>query len=288
MTTKQKSIFIPGDEWVYFKIYTGFKLSDLYLAEIIYPLAKRFTEEGVVDKWFFIRYTDPNYHLRVRFHLTDTQYLSYLIDAVNQLVTPEIETDRIWKLQLETYQREMKRYGSQTMELSETIFYVDSIAIAEIVGLLYGADDEMTRWLLSMKMIDNLLVDFELNVDDRLLLLEGMKNGFAKEFNMDNTAQRQLSAKYRTFRAEINSAMKGEFETQFCNLLIDKSKKICSVASEISSLCKQSNSDVLLEDLLISYIHMMLNRLFRTNQRKYEMVIYDLLQRYYLSVVKHK
>jgi len=38
-----------------------------------------------------------------------------------------------------------------------------------------------------------------------------------------------------------------------------------------------------LTSLIQSHIHMMINRFFRTQQRTYELVIYDCLSRYYSS-----
>src|SRR5262249_46206428 len=53
--------FAPGSEWTYAKLYCGRAAADRLLAEQIAPLA------GIADQWFFIRYEDPDFHLRVRF-----------------------------------------------------------------------------------------------------------------------------------------------------------------------------------------------------------------------------
>jgi len=58
--------FIPGDAWVYYKIYTGAKTSDILLTEIIKPVAEKLIEQELIDQWFFIRYADPKHHIRVR------------------------------------------------------------------------------------------------------------------------------------------------------------------------------------------------------------------------------
>ncbi|GHV23349.1 hypothetical protein FACS1894174_09080 [Bacteroidia bacterium] len=44
-----------------------------------------------------------------------------------------------------------------------------------------------------------------------------------------------------------------------------------------------------MNELLKSYIHMMLNRLFRSKNRMHEMVLYDFMFRYYTSgIAKEK
>ena len=56
-------IFIPGSQWLFFKLYTGTQSADVLLAEQIGPLMKRLRDCGAIDDFFFIRYTDPLFHL---------------------------------------------------------------------------------------------------------------------------------------------------------------------------------------------------------------------------------
>lgn len=65
---------IPGTEWLYLKIYTGIKTSDIILKEVITPLIEYFQADNYISKWFFIRYNDPESHLRIRFMLNNTDY----------------------------------------------------------------------------------------------------------------------------------------------------------------------------------------------------------------------
>lgn len=60
---------IPGSEWLFFKIYTGPKSADTLLAGPLRILVTSLLERAHVDSFFFIRYTDPEYHIRLRFHL---------------------------------------------------------------------------------------------------------------------------------------------------------------------------------------------------------------------------
>jgi len=47
---------------------------------------------------------------------------------------------------------------------------------------------------------------------------------------------------------------------------------------------KNADNEVFFE-LLSNYIHMNLNRLFITQQKKYELIVYHFLERYYLSQI---
>ena len=60
--------FPTGSEWLYAKLYTGTVAADHALREIVAPLVREMIEAEAADRWFFIRYADPETHLRMRFH----------------------------------------------------------------------------------------------------------------------------------------------------------------------------------------------------------------------------
>ena len=38
------------------------------LTDIILPITNKLKKDGIIDYWFYIKYLDPDYHLRLRFH----------------------------------------------------------------------------------------------------------------------------------------------------------------------------------------------------------------------------
>ena len=280
--------FIVGDEWLYFKIYTGYKTSETILREAIYPVAGFLLNEQFIDRWFFIRYNDPKYHIRIRFHLTDRTQIAAVILNLNEAIKQFVDDDIVWKVQIDTYQREVERYGVNTMELSEELFFYDSMTIVNLISALQGNESENMRWLLSMKMIDVFLSDFGFDLQKKNELLDSLSKGFAREFEMENDPNKQLSAKYRNHKVDIEQMMKGNLPEPYNELIVRKSVQISPLATQILQLNVQSEIETGLSSLLGSYIHMMVNRFFRTNQRKYELVIYDFLSRYYYSRTKQE
>jgi len=115
-----------------------------------------------------------------------------------------------------------------------------------------------------------------------------LSKGFAREFEMENDPNKQLSAKYRNHKVDIEQMMKGNLPEPYNELIVRKSVQISPLATQILQLNVQSEIETGLSSLLGSYIHMMVNRFFRTNQRKYELVIYDFLSRYYYSQLKQE
>ena len=60
--------FLPGSEWLYLKVYTGSTTADAVLRTYLAPVIATAMRQGLARRWFFLRYGDPDWHLRVRFH----------------------------------------------------------------------------------------------------------------------------------------------------------------------------------------------------------------------------
>src|SRR5262249_16179051 len=54
--------FPPGSEWLYAKLYAGPATLDQLLRDVIRPIVEVASRTGAVDRWFFIRYGDPDWH----------------------------------------------------------------------------------------------------------------------------------------------------------------------------------------------------------------------------------
>lgn len=80
--------FYPGDEWVFFKLYGGIAICDKILFTHVLPLTNFLESEGTIDKWFFIRYSDPEFHLRIRLHTKDRKKFDLYgwISLMSQLI----------------------------------------------------------------------------------------------------------------------------------------------------------------------------------------------------------
>ena len=128
---------IPGSEWLFFKIYTGPKSADTLLAGPLRILVTSLLERAHVDSFFFIRYTDPEYHIRLRFHLPhrETGYGPVMCAACDTL-RPLLTEGLVSSVVCDTYARELERYGEHTMEAVERYFHLDSRPVLELLHLL--------------------------------------------------------------------------------------------------------------------------------------------------------
>lgn len=282
--------FQPGSEWLYFKVYAGARASDELLSNVTLELVEKLKAEGLIDHWFFIRYADPDLHFRLRFHLQDVAHIGRVIQLANAHFEAAIHNRRIWKVQLDTYEREVERYGITSMELSEQLFYHDSEACLRFLHEAQDYEDpELLRWYYAMINIHLFLNDFQLDLEAKSQLMTSLQTSFAIEFNAKNKhSAKQLSEKYRDHREAIDEIVQGRLEgfpEELLAILQQKSAASASACQDILALEAEGELYVSRHSLLSSHIHMIMNRLFRTQQRKYELVIYDMLARAYRSAV---
>ncbi len=282
--------YITGDEWLYFKFYMGPKTSDLFLTTILKPLTEELLKRKVIDKWFFIRYADPKQHIRVRFHSTKTNFYSNVIEKLHHYTSDFIRMNLTWKVQTDTYQRELERYGINSMDTAETLFFYDSQMIINMLDMIEGDEGETYRWLFGIRAIDTLLNDFHYKMADKKELMQMLSEGFNKEFNMNKESKANLGQKYRKERQSVCKTM--DYSNDATNeilplieLITEKSNSIKDVANEIIQLKNKNSLLVPMNELMGSYIHMLCNRLFKSKQRLHELVVYTFLRNYYESEI---
>jgi thiopeptide-type bacteriocin biosynthesis protein len=138
-----------------------------------------------------------------------------------------------------------------------------------------------------MKAIDGILDSFFSTINQKIILIEKLKNGFAQEFNINKTTKVQLDLKYRENKKIIELFLQeqDQYYSLFSDLLINKSIESVPIINEILALQNRNLLTISVDNLIASYVHMFVNRLFRNKQRVQEMVIYDFIWRYYKSVI---
>jgi thiopeptide-type bacteriocin biosynthesis protein len=281
--------FIPGTEWHYVKIYCGSKTSDKILTEVIKPMADDLLDEKIISKWFFIRYGDPDHHLRIRFKGVGS-FFQEVTKNLNERLSHYLQNGHVWKVQADTYKRELDRYGYENIEASESLFFYDSAATSEILQLLDGDEGDSVRWQFAIKGVHELLNDFGYSLKQKEELASLFRDGFAKEFNATSReSQKRLSDHYRHFRKQIEVALQPEISNDhdfapIWKIFMRRSELLMPIIHEIKEHSRE-NTNTKLVDLIGSYIHMFVNRFMRSNQRMHEMVIYDFLCQHYKSEI---
>lgn len=108
---RDRVVFKPGGEWASIKLFCGPVTADEVLLEAVLPLVAG-------HQWYFLRYDDPEWHLRVRARGVD--------------LAPLAGDERVWRAEVDTYVREVARYGD--IGAAERCFHADSEAVAGLLG----------------------------------------------------------------------------------------------------------------------------------------------------------
>lgn len=142
----------PGGEWVFAKLYSGAERHHEILSDHLPRLLAAVPQ--VVDRWFFIRYRDPDQHLRLRFHGDPEAMNESLLPRLHSWARELNEGGLIRKLELGSYEPETDRYGGpRLIDAAEHAFRADSEAVLAQLplrhGVQKGAEDDLPEEVLA-------------------------------------------------------------------------------------------------------------------------------------------
>jgi thiopeptide-type bacteriocin biosynthesis protein len=283
--------FPPGSEWLYAKLYTGAATADQVLCEVVGPVAQAAMQTGAADRWFFIRYSDPDWHLRVRFHGEPERLHAELLPTLQNAAAPLLTDGRLWRVQLDTYAREVERYGgAYGIELAERLFHADSESVLAIVQRLDGDAGADARWRLTLAGMDQWLTDLGLDLAAKQQLAHTARESFMREFQADSNLRSQLGEKQRNERNDLEAMLDARRAAQHpladgLALLQQRSAALAPILCELRAAERAGHLAQPLTEIAWSLLHMHANRLLRSNQRAQELVLYHLLDRIYQSQI---
>jgi lantibiotic biosynthesis protein len=275
--------FAPGSEWLYAKLYTGTSTADGLLRDVVSPVAHEVMAESLADGWFFIRYGDPGWHLRLRFHGDPGRLVTQVFPRLQARIAPLLDDGRLWRVQLDTYEREVERYGGpEGIVLAERLFHVDSEAVLAILDMLEGDEGADFRWRLALRGIDMLLNDLGLEGPDKQKVLRGMRESFTAEFGGGKGLRVQLDQRLREERRSLFPLLdpSGDRESQLApalEILHRRSERWAPIIAELKSLEGAGRLTQTIAEMAPSYVHMFVNRMIRAAARAHELVLYDFL-----------
>lgn len=262
----KRNIF-PGGEWIYFKIYMSPISANKILEDSLYPFAHQLLNNQLISEWFFIRYSDPDFHIRLRMKLTSDDNIGRVITRLRECLDSEISGRIIRKIQIDTYQREIERYGINSIEACESFFFRDSEYVCQF---LKDNKDDWHTIIDSVRWISQLYTNLGLTDKESYERADISSNSYIKEFGLSNDQVGEINLMYRNHKQEVLNAISDS------ELTIPYLKNIHWLKGlEYSS------------DIARSLIHMHCNRIFQSNQRLYECVCYSLLKKAYQTIV-HK
>lgn len=254
--------FYPGSEWIYLKYYCARKGRDRILRELIAPLVQNTTRLGWIDKWFFVRYYDPDPHIRLRLHVSRPTFLQDVLHLSDKHSLPFLEERSVWKVQIDTYKREVERYHPKNIEIVESLFFWDSLHILQRIKKM-----DVDNWYWCLQQIKIYLHAAEFNLAQKRQFVSQMSASLGMEFCSEKKIH--IDQKYRAKRKQIE---------EWLNKSSQVPKTLCTYLEAI-----KKNTPTKFPEILGSLIHMMVNRCIESEPRMHEYLMYEFLVRYYKS-----
>ena len=283
-----------GSEWLFFKLYSGDRAVPGILNALL-PTLNKLAQKKLIDRWFFIQYVDPDFHLRLRVHGDPKVLIQKVFPVLQTQITKLVEERRVYRTVLDTYTPEVARYGGvRALVECEKIFYADSVAVAELFDLmreLNVSTDE--AWKYAMKFVEELLINLGFDITQRHRLFGKLRDAYGAEFEIDGDFRKWMGEKFRVERegliAVLEMSVQGEFNTRFAKILKKRAAQMKAPARKLRQLEVEGKLNRPLESIAAgSLVHMCADRVLGRNLRPQELVIYNFLFRMYDAKLNQK
>lgn len=278
--------FLLGSEWLYLKLYCGIGSVDTVLTKMVSPLMKQLMQQGVLHKWFFVKYFDTDYHIRLRLHLKNSADMHLVLSIFNDHMLQSPDKQLVWKIQPDVYTREIERYGADTIDICEYLFFVDSLTAVEMPSYIPTAQHDKMFFLWGMKMVDDMLLALQLTTAEKIDFIDSIRKGYQYEFNANKDTNEGINKKYNSLKVEMAAILGNEATAvnayKKMYLLVQQKAAMQSVAlADLAKRKQESKLTINFYGLLSSLIHMMLNRIISNKERLHEFLAYEFLLKYY-------
>lgn len=284
-----RDLFPPLSEWLYAKLYLGGDMADEILVEELAPRIETLKSEKLIGRWFFVRYSDPDFHLRVRLNgepdtLRD-EVAPFLVDSL----TSGMASGLVPRLEFGTYRRETARYGGpKGVRLAEDWFAADSDAVVALLDRNAFGGESGRRLQVGVCAADALLTGFGLPREARMALLEQRQNELAADLDIDGNLRHVLSDEYRRHRDIIDELVRrvrdgADRVPDGLVPVYQRSARTESLVREIVRGVERGRVERSVQRFASIFLHMHVNRLFDRDHRRMECVLCHFLWRQYES-----
>jgi thiopeptide-type bacteriocin biosynthesis protein len=277
--SERRRRFEPGSEWLYANLYGPEGAADRVLVDHVGPLARRLRDGGLVDRWFFIRYADPGQHVRVRYHGRPSDLLADVLPAVNEAMAPALADGLLYRISIDTYEREIERYGGLAgVELMERAAEADSDAVVAILGHRPSA---VERRHLAVASIAGLYADAGLPLETKHACCVGLRTNWMPHGIPLGTLFGAQERSEREQLAQTVAALGRGDANPPIHALRARSESLVRILHQLRTLDEEEILERPLADVMCSLAHMAVNRLLKRGDSVEEARVHHALARIY-------
>lgn len=278
--------FPPGTEYLFVKLYAKPRLMESLLALVISPAVEFARQFASMTHWFFVRYADPRPHLRVRFYGDPRALLTGVLSHLSGLLAPYLADGRCTGFLIDTYEPEIDRYGGERgLQLSEQLFSIDSDAVLALLTCEgSAAQRDSDRLALGIFGVDQLLRCFHLDDEQKSRVLNQLSEGLRSELqSLGKFDRKELASTFRRERGLYAAVLAGDMSAEQLAAFERRHRRLEAIAADLYEHERDNKLALTVAELVPSYCHMFINRLFQRATLAGEYSVYDYLARLYVS-----
>lgn len=216
---RRAHVFPPGSSWLYLKLYYGpglgsdgaarLFIDDDLLGRFVSPLFAELEKQALISDFHFVRYADPEAHLRLRLRPSsdDPEAATRLLGWLFPRLAAEAQARAFERFVVDTYVREVDRYGGPALiALAEQLFTEDSRLSLRLLAACYRGrlDAELDlRRLLPIVTFHLLFRGFGFDLPARERYLSALRAGST----IPDWRKRQRDAEYRRLAGRLQALL---------------------------------------------------------------------------------
>jgi len=260
---RNKLMLLPGnDSWLYYKLY-GCSKRQNELITITNESLEKIVTEGVAQQYFFIRYFDPEPHLRIRIQPTLNKTPDLFV-RISRWLESLYADGLVSKAVSDSYVRETERYGGPSLiEYAENYFCKDSKLVMNLLTMHRYGDSRLNMDIVGVSFIISALEAFGLSLEEQEAVLNSQSDNkaYRKEFqNNRRIYMRAVDSSDDWF--EIRSFVN---YPEVYDLININSHQLRTFASAVYVSDKHGELTNSVKGIMQSVIHMFCNRLIGNN-----------------------
>lgn len=287
------------ESWLYMRLHCPSAFGDTVALKFVRPLAEELRAQGLITRFFFLRYFEGGHHLRLRFYGEQEALLTTVRSRLNVAASsffsehgysvtgplddgpagmddtgwqprqPYEEMRPICSFEYDRYEPETERYGGQAgLLLSEQQFEVSSLTALRVLELEQaGAGPRQNAALLLIEAISRA---FDLSRSQCLEAFAYQVAYWTRSAWLEAEHIQRFAQEYARFRASLQRLLAlGEAaslpahrsRSVWLTTVQEWEREMRGFYEALLSLQQRGQLSVSLSSLLCAYIHLLCNRL---------------------------
>ncbi|WP_171166636.1 lantibiotic dehydratase [Streptomyces sp. I05A-00742] len=169
---------LPGGDWAYLKLYGTPEQLEHLVSGRVPGLVQGLADDGLLDRWFWMRYADPDHHLRLRLRGITPEAGEEVLTRALRWAREAADAEGLSAVAVDTYRPETERYGGPAaLAAMERAFGADSTVCAAVLGDARSAEPGPDRLAEATFTLDRLFAHWGLDPAQRLALAADLSDG---------------------------------------------------------------------------------------------------------------